>query len=295
MVADSITWSNVVIRYFITFSKRRTLGITVEPSRRVVIKAPEGISLELVKEKVTKRAGWIVKQLQYFESFGDPPPPRQYISGESHYYLGRQYLLKVEEGKPNAIKYKGHCFEITCSPKSKAKELLKGWYRERAKIKFTEIAEPVIVRFARYGVKPSSIYIREMESRWGSCSAKGKITLNTHLIKMPKPCIEYVITHELAHLVHPNHSKAFYQLLEAEMPDWKRWKERLERYMWACGIVIELQASGLVCTRQLRHHCLHSAALGEGIDGMRRTVRTAFCSKSGNGFCCVIYSFCVYP
>ncbi len=140
-------------------------------------------------------------------------------------------MLRVEEGKPNSVQYKGRCFEVVCSPKSKAKELLKGWYKERAKIKFAEIAEPIIARFARYGVEPSSIYIQEMENRWGSCTAGGKIILNTELIKMPKPCIDYVIAHELTHLVHHNHTKAFYELLESEMPDWKRWKERLEKFM----------------------------------------------------------------
>ena len=108
---------------------------------------------------------------------------------------------------------------------------MKNWYREHAKIKFAEIAEPIITRFAKYGAKPSAIYIQEMENRWGSCTPKGKIILNTELIKAPKPCIEYVITHELCHLLHHDHTKAFFELLEVEMPDWKRWKNKLESFM----------------------------------------------------------------
>ncbi len=230
-MVDSIKWGESTIDYSIIYSNRKTLGISVAPDKSVCVKAPEDADLELIRSKVVKRASWIVKQWAYFDSFGEPIPPRLYVSGESHYYLGRQYLLRVEEGKPNSAKYKGRYFEVICTPKSKAKELMGGWYRERAKVKFAEIAEPIISRFTRYGVEPTSIYIQEMESRWGSCTSAGKIILNTELIKTPKPCIEYVITHELCHLVHRDHTKAFYDLLESEMPDWKRWKDKLERFL----------------------------------------------------------------
>ncbi len=226
-----VVWDKYLIKYSVAFKARKTLGISVMPDKSVCVQAPVDSAKEEIEKRIIKRAGWIVKQWQYFDSFGEAMPERRYVSGESHYYLGRQYMLKVEEGKPNSVKYKGRYFEVVCSPKSKAKELMKGWYRERAKSKFAEIAEPIIARYARYGVEPSSIYIQEMASRWGSCTQSGKIILNTELVKMPKPCIEYVITHELTHLLHRNHTKAFYDLLESEMPDWKRWKDKLERFL----------------------------------------------------------------
>ncbi|MFI3306532.1 MAG: SprT family zinc-dependent metalloprotease [Rikenellaceae bacterium] len=226
-----VVWDKYLIKYFVSYKARKTLGISVMPDKSVCVQAPIDSAKEEIEKRIIKRAGWIVKQWQYFDSFGEAMPERRYISGESHYYLGRQYMLKVEEGKPNSVKYKGRCFEVVCTPKSKAKELMNGWYRERAKVKFAEIAEPIIARYARYGVEPSSIYIQEMTSRWGSCTQGGKVILNTELVKMPKPCIEYVITHELTHLIHRNHTKAFYDLLEAEMPDWKRWKDKLERFL----------------------------------------------------------------
>ena len=174
---------------------------------------------------------YYLQQQNYFKQLGERSPEKRFVSGESHYYLGRQFLLKVEEGKPNSVRYKGRCFEVMCTPKSKAKSLMKMWYRSHAKDKFAEYAEPIIARFAKYGVTPSSLYIQEMESRWGSCTPKGKIILNTQLIKAPRPCIEYVITHELCHLLYPNHTKAFWELLHKEMPDWERWKNKLERFM----------------------------------------------------------------
>ncbi|MDR2848123.1 MAG: M48 family metallopeptidase, partial [Bacteroidales bacterium] len=97
--------------------------------------------------------------------------------------------------------------------------------------KFAEIAEPIIQCFKKYNVEPTSLYIQNMANRWGSCTPKGKIILNTELIKAPKPCIKYVITHELCHLLHRNHNSAFYQLLTTEMPDWERWKNKLDRLM----------------------------------------------------------------
>jgi predicted metal-dependent hydrolase len=223
-----INYGTSQIRYSVRYSNRKTLSITVNPDGNVVVKAPVDISDEQIEKKVVKRASWILKQQNYFKSFGEKMPPRRYISGESHLYLGKQYVLHVVEGKSNSVRFKGRSFEIVCTSKSKAESLLKEWYKERAKTKFAEIAEPVIQRFKRYNVEPASLYIQSMENRWGSCTPKGKIILNTELIKAPKPCIEYVVTHELCHLLHRNHTQAFYDLLTAEMPDWERWKNKLE-------------------------------------------------------------------
>ena len=128
-------------------------------------------------------------------------------------------MLRVSAGKINSVRYKGRCFEVVCTSPDKARELMKSWYREHAKLKFAEYAEPIIARFGRYGVAPTSLYVQEMENRWGSCTPKGKIILNAELIKAPRPCIEYVITHEMCHLLHPDHTTAFFALLETEMLD----------------------------------------------------------------------------
>jgi len=226
---DMIDYGTSEIAFNVQYSNRKTLTIAVFPNGSVTVKAPDDTSIEAIKNKVHKRASWIIKQQQYFKSFGERTPERKFISGESHLYLGRQYLLRVTIGKPDCIKYKGRYFEIVCSSKSKAKDLMNDWYRIHAKIKFAEIAEPIIQRFQRYNVKPTAIYIQEMNNRWGSCTNSRKIILNTELIKAARPCIEYVITHELCHLIHRNHTKAFYELLSVEMPDWERWKNKLEQ------------------------------------------------------------------
>ena len=121
--------------------------------------------------------------------------------------------------------------EIVTTEKSNTETLLKGWYKEKAKQKFAEIAEPLIERFKKYNVIPKGIYIQEMSRRWGSCTPKGKIILNTELIKAPKACIEYVIIHELCHLVHHDHTQKFIDLQTREMPDWEKWKNKLEKLL----------------------------------------------------------------
>jgi predicted metal-dependent hydrolase len=228
LITDSIQFGSKTIEYSLTFSKRKSLGITVTPEMEVQVKAPEETPLEKIQEKVRKRAPWILKQLSYFLSFHPKTPARKYVSGETHLYLGRQYLLKVTIAKKNEVKYKGRSIEVFTNNKEKVKGLLKQWYRNRAKLKFAEIAEPLIERFKKYGVEPSGLYIQEMPTRWGSCTPKGKIILNPELLKAPKPCIEYVIIHELCHLVHHNHSAAFLALQSREMADWEKWKGVLE-------------------------------------------------------------------
>ena len=219
------------IVFRVKFANRKTLGIKVYPAGNVEVLAPIDTTIAAIEQRVYRRAQWILRQQNYFKELGERSPDKRFISGESHYYLGRQFLLRVEEGKPNSVRYKGRYFEVICTSKSKAKELMKEWYRIHAKCKFAEYAEPIIARFEKYGVTPTSLYIQEMENRWGSCTTKGKIILNTRLIMAPRPCIEYVITHELCHLLHPDHTKAFWGLLQKEMPDWERWKNKLERFM----------------------------------------------------------------
>ena len=231
MTRDSIQYGTTLIEYEITYVPRKTLGISVHPDSTVTLKAPLEATPEDIREKVRHRAAWILRQKRYFDSFGIPTTKRQYISGESHLYLGRQYMLKVKESSQNAVRYHSNILEVECQNKNKAENVLKLWYQERAQIKFTEYAKPIIDQFAVYGVRPNNISIRKMENRWGYCTKDGDIYLNPRLICAPRCCIEYVITHEMCHLIHRNHTKEFYAMLSKEMPHWEKWKSKLERIM----------------------------------------------------------------
>jgi predicted metal-dependent hydrolase len=228
---ESVFFGSREIEFTLEYVKRQSLGILVTPKMEVVVKAPLDAPLEKVKEKVRKRAPWIIRQLNFFLTFHPKMPEKRYVNGETHLYLGRQYRLLIIEGKQNEVRYKGRFIEVVTNDNKKVKMLLTQWYRDKAKSKFAEIAEPIIERFKKYNVEPSHLYIQEMATRWGSCTEKSKIILNPELIKAPKACIEYVITHELCHLIHRHHNQKFMELQSAEMPDWEKWKMKLENLL----------------------------------------------------------------
>ena len=228
---DHIQYGATIIDYDIEFAQRKTLSICVNPDSSVCLRAPIDATLEQIQQKVHKRASWILKQKRFFESFGTSTTKRQYISGESHLYLGRQYMLRVKESNVNAVHYQNNIIEIECRHKKDAGILLQTWYRQRANVKFQEYAQPIIEQFSIYGVKPQSLSIKKMDKRWGYCTIDGHITLNPRLICAPRCCIEYVITHELCHLIYRSHNKEFYALLTKEMPHWEKWKIKLERLL----------------------------------------------------------------
>ncbi|MBR4877125.1 MAG: M48 family metallopeptidase, partial [Rhodocyclaceae bacterium] len=187
-------------------------------------------------EKLRLRAGWISRQLEMFSRYERHTVPRQYLSGESHRYLGRQYRLRIKANTPNTRREqvkltRGEMWVISAGalPPAKVKELLRRWYLERAREVFHAVLTDAFATFQRLGHEKPHIVIREMRSRWGSLSPAGQMTLNARLVQAPRPCIEYVIVHELCHLAHKNHSAAFFALLEQTLPDWQARKQRLEQ------------------------------------------------------------------
>ncbi len=129
----SIDFGSKTIDFRLLFSDRKSLGITITPEMEVIVKAPVNSSIERIKEKVRKKVPWILKQQSCFLSFYPRIPEKKYVSGETHLYLGRQYRLKVIEGKSNSVNFRGRFFEVQIRKKSNAKSLLRQWYRERAK------------------------------------------------------------------------------------------------------------------------------------------------------------------
>ena len=216
--------------YELFYTDRKTLGIKVYPDTSVKVFAPIDTPLEVIALHVEAKSRWIKKQQAIFETYLPKLPPRQYVGGETFWYLGRQYMLKIEESEEEVvIFYQGRLVVKTLNPSSEqVKALLQTWYRTRAKIVLSQLFSQQFVLFNRFQLEKPTLVIKPMEKRWGSCTTGGKILLNVELIKAPVSCITYVILHELCHLVHHNHSGAFYSLLESFMPDWRRWKQLLE-------------------------------------------------------------------
>ncbi len=230
----AIPYGGQEIPYALTFRERRTLSITVQPDQTVRVVAPLGTAREQIEARLRKRAGWIVRQQAFFAAFEPLTPARRYVSGESHLYLGRQYRLKlVQAPKPVVKLVRGYLEVYTPDPmdKEQVETQVQDWYRAHAAEKLGGYVREVIKRFGVFDLQPPTLELRRMEKRWGSCTPGGKVILNPDLIRAPKGCIEYVIVHELCHLLEPNHSRAFYDLQERILPDWEQWKERLERVM----------------------------------------------------------------
>jgi predicted metal-dependent hydrolase len=145
--------------------------------------------------------------------------------------LGRQYLLEINPSKKNEVKISRNKLIVNHIVKSKPESVLEKWYIEKAELHFKKLIHELLPLFNKYQVSTPTIQIKKMKKRWGSCSANGNIILNLELIKASKGSIEYVIIHELCHLIHHNHTKAFYLLLDSIMPDWKKWKNKLEQQL----------------------------------------------------------------
>lgn len=227
----SIDFGSKRIDFALEFSDRKSLGITVTPDLYVTVKAPMETSLEKVKARLKKKAPWIIKQQSFFLSFHPKTPARKFVRGETHLYLGKQYRLKIIIDDDEIVKLKGKFIEVKTTERSKVKDLVQKWYLQNAKSKFHLFAYELIQNFKEYKVEPASIVLRDMSMRWGSCTPKGKLILNPELIKAPKGCIEYVIIHELCHLIYRNHSQKFFDLQTKEMPDWIKWKMKLEKLL----------------------------------------------------------------
>ena len=219
------------IKIFLSFTDRKNLKISVHPDQKVTVDAPIGKKLDDVLSRVIKRAPWIVRQKNYFEQFQPLPTKRQYISGETHFYLGRQYRLKIVKSSQNDVKLIGRYFYIyTNNPnnRDKIKKLLDNWYCGHAEKIFTRRFERCYNIVKKYKISRPGIRLRKMTKRWGSCTKSGTINLNTELVKVSLYCIDYVIIHEICHLKVPNHGNAFYGFLSKCLPDWKQRKERIQ-------------------------------------------------------------------
>ncbi|MCU0465920.1 MAG: M48 family metallopeptidase [Anaerolineae bacterium] len=226
-----ITYGTTDLTFTLLYSKRKTLGIRIHPDRTVTVDAPTGTPLERVREVVQRKGAWITRKLREFEAYTQPvAQPRQYISGEVYRYLGQQIRLKVETGTPVRVILTEEVLAVTAPTAGHVASLVQGWYRRQAERVFAERMTVCLPLADALGIpRPEKLTVREMKTRWGSCSGRGRITLNLRLVQVETDLIDYVILHELCHLKELNHSKRFYALMTHILPDWKEKRQRLNR------------------------------------------------------------------
>ncbi len=231
-MGHAVRYGTTVIRYSVSISDRKTLAIEVHPDLSVRVVAPRGSTQKDIRERILRRAKWIRKHQRYFEEFLPRTPKREYVSGESHHYLGRRYVLRVRKSDKPSVRLRGsELIVLVGKPNDAAsvKLLLAGWYYKHAQTRFEQSVKDSLSKFKNYQLERPLLIIRRMSRRWGSCTPSGKIILNPEIIKAPGKCIDYVVTHELCHLIHPNHGRAFHELQDKVMPGWEKWKQKLER------------------------------------------------------------------
>lgn len=212
----------------------RKVIIKVHPDQRVIAMAPHDASSESIQDAMHKRARWIWQNIKEFASQHDYVLPKKYVSGESQFYLGRRYVLKVlcEPDEATAVKLRRGKLEVNLHNKKtnqskQVKTLIDQWYLHHAKKVFHERLQAMLPKATWVKEKPT-FRIMSMKKQWGSCSAKGNLMLNPHLVKASKECIDYVILHELCHISEHNHSEKFWRLLTKVMPGWKEVKFKLD-------------------------------------------------------------------
>lgn len=229
----SIVYGDEVIDFEVLESSSRSQKILIKvyADCRVVVSTPLNTDDKTIIKAVKQRSRWIYKKLREFREQSRFITPRKYKSGESHFYLGKQYQLKVihDDTKPQGVKLLRGKLEVNALDANleSIQSHLKEWYRSRAKVIFEIRLQRILEQALWVGDKPE-IRLVTMRTQWGNCSPSGVLTLNPHLVKAPTICIDYVILHELCHLVEYNHSERFYQLLNQVMPDWSKIKNQLD-------------------------------------------------------------------
>lgn len=224
------SFKTAAFEYALTLSKRKTIAVTVTPDQSISVKAPLHATEEKITQFLQRKLSWILKQQRYFSTF-KTVAAKEYVSGESFRYLGRSYKLlvrKADETERVLIQHGTLTIE-SHFPKTRlhTKKLLDRWLTERSQNYF---AARVASCVQQCGLKESpDLTIRLMKSRWGSYSRKThRVCLNLKLIHASKRQIDYVIIHELCHIEHLAHNKAFYRLLSQRVPGWKQIKTELE-------------------------------------------------------------------
>lgn len=206
--------------------KRKKLTITVERDRAVIVHAPEGTSDDEVQRVVAAKRQWILEKLHHPQKYEDRlhPPGKEVVNGESAPYLGRDYRIEITKTASGEVEF-DHLFMVPPAHQGRRREVLRDWYIARAK-------EKIIGRVEQHarslGAKYGKAKVVDNRYRWGSCTVNNNLSFNWRLIKAPMFVIDYVVVHELAHLMEGNHTARFWSIVRAHTPTMEKAKAWLK-------------------------------------------------------------------
>jgi hypothetical protein len=231
-----IKFKNKKIEFEIIRSNRKTIGIIVNADQELIVRSPKRTSIRKIKSLLTKKENWILKKLAKMSEIKAPPTAKEFISGETFLYLGGEYKLKLSavvdlnELKVNleqdrlTVNYPAELENDNENKKKAIRDQMISWYRSQAEVKINKLVD---IHKKNLNVEPNRVVIKKQKKRWGSCSSKRNLNFNWKIIMAPPAVIEYLVVHELVHLIHPNHSRNFWQTVAEIIPDYQEKKEWL--------------------------------------------------------------------
>ncbi len=211
--------------YTLIRSRRRSLALSVNRHGTLVARAPIRMSIVSIERFIIEHAEWVQKALERIRERSDAAK-REYADGERFWYLGEQYPLRIVGHARRPLAFQNGEFELFAPSKRRAHAIFSEWYRGEAKRILTDqVSQLAQQNSLRYG----AVKVKDMRSRWGSCSSDGNLNFNMRLALVPISVVQYVVVHELAHLTHHDHSRAFWREVSAMCPEYRHEKRWLDR------------------------------------------------------------------
>jgi predicted metal-dependent hydrolase len=206
--------------------RRRTVGLTVERDATVTAVVPPTVDEATLSRVITARQPWLFAKLRERAETGTPRPPREYVSGEGFPYLGRSYRLLVVEDAVGVVRLKRGRLVLRRDCLDDAAGHLVRWYRTAGEQWLRKRITPWAQRME---VEVATLNVLPLGYRWGSCSPDGRVNIHWASMQLPRDLIDYVLVHELAHVLHPDHSREFWRAVDRAMPGWEARRHRLKR------------------------------------------------------------------
>lgn len=221
-----------IIEFTVKYSERKTLEIRIEPPDTVTVRAPKKASKDDVLKIVKSKAKWIVQKLFELSQVEYRKTQKEFVNGESFMYLGRNYLLELiydnTVNNPITKLYQGKFYLNTnTNDKEKLRNSMEEWYREKA---LEKVVERVDYFQSYFSVTPRAIKVKEQKRRWASCTSTKDLLFNWRCVMAPLYVLDYIVVHEMCHMIHLNHSSNYWNLVESIMPDYKKRKEWLKKH-----------------------------------------------------------------
>lgn len=208
--------------YQIVYSDRKTVSLTVERDSSVIVRAPKGLSEEKIRQAVESKKIWLYEKINHKQKYPSQTARKEFVSGETLLYLGKNYRLEVTSNEVPGVRFHSGFFISRCH-RAIAPQMLRDWYIERAHIKLP----PKASSFAEsLGVEFNKVLVSDLKYRWGSCTPKNNLNFNWRIMKAPIFVIDYLIVHELAHLLESNHTPKFWNIIAIQVPRYevaKQW------------------------------------------------------------------------